>query len=198
MELWNFRRGRHLYSVGRPSRWASARVLVMVAVWNRADHHIFILSFVLSSSVFFPRLISAAADWMPAILPHIIYRYVMQLLQHALLHIVCSLVQHLQFINSVSVLIPCRSLSSVRVCLLCRPIPVLQSDRFSVSVSVYRNITTGWLGSCASSIRRPQLSVAPPFFSSRYAATIIRRERRDLSSSQWFSPAHWTVDHRIS
>jgi len=43
----------------------------MVALWNRADHYIFILSFVLSFFFFFPRLISAAADWMSAILPHI-------------------------------------------------------------------------------------------------------------------------------
>ena len=28
MELQNFRRGRHLYSAGRPSRWASAHILV--------------------------------------------------------------------------------------------------------------------------------------------------------------------------
>jgi len=28
MELQNFRRGRHLYSEGRPSRWASAHILV--------------------------------------------------------------------------------------------------------------------------------------------------------------------------
>jgi len=28
MELWNFRRGRHLYSAGRPSRWALANILV--------------------------------------------------------------------------------------------------------------------------------------------------------------------------
>jgi len=48
-------------------------VLIMAAQWNRTDHYIFILSFVLlllSSSSFFPRLISAAADWMSAILPH--------------------------------------------------------------------------------------------------------------------------------
>jgi len=32
MELGNFRRGRHLYSAGRPSRWASAHVLVIVIV----------------------------------------------------------------------------------------------------------------------------------------------------------------------
>ena len=37
----------------------------MVALWNRADHYIFILSFVLLS-IFFRRLISAAADWMSA------------------------------------------------------------------------------------------------------------------------------------
>ena len=29
MELRNFRRGRHLYSAGRPSRWASAHILVL-------------------------------------------------------------------------------------------------------------------------------------------------------------------------
>jgi len=28
MELWNFRKGRHLYSAGRPSRWASTHILV--------------------------------------------------------------------------------------------------------------------------------------------------------------------------
>ena len=28
MELQNFRRGRHLYSAGRPSRWASVHILV--------------------------------------------------------------------------------------------------------------------------------------------------------------------------
>ena len=55
---------------------------LMVALWNRADHYIFILSFVLSSSSssyssssssFFPRLISSAADWMSAILPHMVW-----------------------------------------------------------------------------------------------------------------------------
>jgi len=29
MKLQNFRRGRHLYSAGRPSRWASAHILVL-------------------------------------------------------------------------------------------------------------------------------------------------------------------------
>jgi len=28
MEWWNFHRGRHLYTAGRPSRWASAHILV--------------------------------------------------------------------------------------------------------------------------------------------------------------------------
>jgi len=41
---------------------------VLVALWNRADHYIFILWFLLLSSFFFPRLISAVADWMSAIL----------------------------------------------------------------------------------------------------------------------------------
>ena len=30
MELWNFHRGCHLYSVGRPSRWALAHILVLI------------------------------------------------------------------------------------------------------------------------------------------------------------------------
>jgi len=32
MELPNFRRGRHLYLAGRPSRWASAHILVTVVI----------------------------------------------------------------------------------------------------------------------------------------------------------------------
>jgi len=53
------------------------KVLIMVALWNRADHYIFMLLFVLLFSYsfffFFPRLISAAADWMSAILPHMVW-----------------------------------------------------------------------------------------------------------------------------
>jgi len=49
-------RGRHLYSAGRSSRWALA--------------HISSLFFFLSC--FFPRLISAVADWMSAILPYMV------------------------------------------------------------------------------------------------------------------------------
>jgi len=43
----------------------------MVAVCNRADHYIFIVF--LSSSSFFSRLISAVGDWMPTILPHMVW-----------------------------------------------------------------------------------------------------------------------------
>ena len=48
----------------------------MVALWNRADHYIFALRFLLVSfflSSFFPRLISAVVDWMSAILPHTVW-----------------------------------------------------------------------------------------------------------------------------
>jgi len=63
----------HLHSAGRPSRWALAHILViMVALWNRADHYIFAMWFV-SSFFFFPRLISAVGDWMSTILPHIVW-----------------------------------------------------------------------------------------------------------------------------
>ena len=48
-------------------------LLVMVALWNRADHYVFMLWFVLLLSFFSPRLISAAADWMSAILPHMVW-----------------------------------------------------------------------------------------------------------------------------
>ena len=44
-------------------------ILFMVALWNRADHYIFIL-FLLSSSFLFPGLISAVGNWMSTILPH--------------------------------------------------------------------------------------------------------------------------------
>ena len=45
----------------------------MAALCNRAGHYIFVLWFLLSFFFFFPRLISAAADWMSTILPHIVY-----------------------------------------------------------------------------------------------------------------------------
>jgi len=51
-------------------------VIFMVALCNRETIYIFMLWFVLLlllSSFFFPRLISAAADWMSAILPHMVW-----------------------------------------------------------------------------------------------------------------------------
>ena len=51
--------------------------VIMVALSNRADHYIFtlwfLLSFFLLSFFNFPRLISAVGDWMPAILPHMVW-----------------------------------------------------------------------------------------------------------------------------
>jgi len=47
-------------------RWGP--MLFMVALWNRTDHYIFAL-WLLLSFFFFPRLMSAVADWMCAILP---------------------------------------------------------------------------------------------------------------------------------
>ena len=44
---------------------------IMVALCNRETIYIFMLWFVLL--LFFPRLISAAADWMSAILPHMVW-----------------------------------------------------------------------------------------------------------------------------
>jgi len=51
--------------------------IFMVALWNRTDHFIFIMSFVLLPIFLllstFPRLISAAAEWMSAILLHMMW-----------------------------------------------------------------------------------------------------------------------------
>jgi len=48
--------------------------IIMVALWNRADdHYIFALWFLLLSCFFLPRLISAVADWMSAILLHMVW-----------------------------------------------------------------------------------------------------------------------------
>jgi len=68
-------RGRHLYSAGQPSRWALAHILVMAALWNRTGHYIFALRFLYSFFFlsFFPRLISAAADRMSIIFPHMVW-----------------------------------------------------------------------------------------------------------------------------
>jgi len=45
----------------------------MVALCNRADHYIFALWFLsIFFLLFFPRLISAAADWMSTVLGHMV------------------------------------------------------------------------------------------------------------------------------
>jgi len=56
------------------ARSASVR-LVMAVLWNRTGHYIFVLWFFLLhlSSISFPRLISAVADWMSIILPHMVW-----------------------------------------------------------------------------------------------------------------------------
>jgi len=61
-------------AVGGARRFADigAILLVMVALWNRADHYILPCGFFFLS-FFFPRLISAVADWMSAILPHMVW-----------------------------------------------------------------------------------------------------------------------------
>jgi len=52
-------------------------VLIVAAVWNRAGHCILACCFFLLSSFFlssfFPRLMSAAADWMSTILVHMVW-----------------------------------------------------------------------------------------------------------------------------
>ena len=48
-------------------------LIIMVALWNRADHYISCCDLFFLLSSFFPHLISAAADWMSAILPHIVW-----------------------------------------------------------------------------------------------------------------------------
>jgi len=51
---------------------SSSAQVVMAALRSRCGHYIFALWFVLLS-FFFPRLISAVADWMPAVLPHMVW-----------------------------------------------------------------------------------------------------------------------------
>jgi len=50
---------------------ATIMYIIMVALCNRADHYIFMLF--LSSSFFFPHLISAVGDWIFTILWHMVW-----------------------------------------------------------------------------------------------------------------------------
>jgi len=47
--------------------------IYMATLCNRAGHYIFALWFLLSVYLFFPRVISAVADWMSAILAHMVW-----------------------------------------------------------------------------------------------------------------------------
>ena len=48
-------------------------IYIMVALCNRADHYILPFDFYLLLLSSFPRLISAAADWMSVILPRMVW-----------------------------------------------------------------------------------------------------------------------------
>jgi len=65
----------HLYSAGRPSRWALAHILVYVCLWLpwiAGCGHIYFRPVSICLS-FFPRLISALAAWMSTILQHMMW-----------------------------------------------------------------------------------------------------------------------------
>ena len=51
----------------------SISLIFMAALRSRCGHCIFVLWFLLSSSFFFPRLISAVGDWMSTILLHMVW-----------------------------------------------------------------------------------------------------------------------------
>ena len=59
----------------QPANCKQVVILFMVALCDRETIYIFMLWFVLLSSFFFffPRLISAAADWMSTILRHMVW-----------------------------------------------------------------------------------------------------------------------------
>jgi len=71
----HFTRASDFY--GRPGNRADHYIFilsfVMVALWNRADHYIFALWFLLSFFFYFTRLISAIAEWMSAILARMVW-----------------------------------------------------------------------------------------------------------------------------
>ena len=57
------------------SHLTAAIIFIMAALWNRTGHYIFALWFLLLSSIFFfPRLISAVAEWMSTTLLHMVWR----------------------------------------------------------------------------------------------------------------------------
>jgi len=74
--LTNFPQNGCSFSTSNIARWVKKGYsylvcrLIMATLWYRAGHNIFALWFL---SSFFPRLISAATDWMSTILPHMVW-----------------------------------------------------------------------------------------------------------------------------
>jgi len=62
--VWCFAMSKFVWS-GRP--------LIMATLWNRACHYIFAMWFLLLLLSFFLHLISAVADRMSAIFPHMVW-----------------------------------------------------------------------------------------------------------------------------
>jgi len=59
--------------VGMHQGSALSPLLFMVTLCNRANHYIFAMWFLSIFLLFFPRLISAAVDWMSTILRHMVW-----------------------------------------------------------------------------------------------------------------------------
>ena len=67
---------RRRSTTGVPRIQTTAASIIMAALCSRCGHYIFVLWFLLLSSIFlfsFPRLISVVAEWMSAILPHMVW-----------------------------------------------------------------------------------------------------------------------------
>jgi len=67
MELRNFRRWCHLYSAGRPSRWASAYILVVLNRWDVCDCSVFVMYL----TILFMMLISWCSFSLPSSIQHL-------------------------------------------------------------------------------------------------------------------------------
>jgi len=60
----------HRLGIAQDFQW---QLVFMATLWNWAGHYIFVLSFLLSSFMFFPHLVSAIEYWMSTILPHMMW-----------------------------------------------------------------------------------------------------------------------------
>ena len=66
----------HVSVSSHTDMWDKLKLFIMAVLCSRCGHYIFALWFLLSifvSSPFFPRLISAVADWMSTILRHMVW-----------------------------------------------------------------------------------------------------------------------------